>query len=198
MLRYGKLDGRTIHLCVDMQDLFLLDTAWQVPWMARILPTICRLVEFRPEQTIFTRFIPVARPGMGVGSWKRYYERWAEMTLAGIGDKVALAAPLRVFVPPALVLDKHVYSPWSEGRLARHLSERDVDTVIASGGETDICVLATVLGAIDLGHRVVIATDALCSSADSTHDNIMMLYTSRFAEQVETATVDEILDAWIH
>lgn len=198
MLRNGHLeDRRTLHLCVDMQDMFLLDTPWQMAWMARVLPEVRRLVEFRPERTLFTRFIPAERPGMGVGTWKRYYEKWADMTLVEIGSKVELAAPLKEFVPPALVLDKHVYSPWTEGRLPRHLAERDINTLIVSGGETDVCVLATVLGAIDYGHRVVIAADALCSSTDRTHDDIMTLYTNRFAEQVETATVDEILDAWI-
>jgi nicotinamidase-related amidase len=65
-----------------------------------------------------------------------------------------------------------------------------------SGGETEVCVLATVMGAIDYGHRVIIATDALCSSADSTHDAMLEIYGSRFGMQVETAPVKEILESW--
>ena len=38
-----------------------------------------------------------------------------------------------------------------------------------------------------------IATDAICSSADETHDAMMTLYASRFGEQVETARVNDIL-----
>lgn len=37
-------------------------------------------------------------------------------------------------------------------------------------GETDVRVLATVRGAIDIGYRDVVAEDALCSSADQSHD----------------------------
>jgi nicotinamidase-related amidase len=32
---------------------------------------------------------------------------------------------------------------------------RDIDTLVIIGGETDECVLAAVLGAIDFGYRVV-------------------------------------------
>ncbi|MGY4466887.1 nicotinamidase-related amidase [Bradyrhizobium sp. LB9.1b] len=39
-----------------------------------------------------------------------------------------------------------------------------------TGAETDVCVLSTVLGAVDLGFRVVIVKDALCSSSDVGHD----------------------------
>ncbi|GAB9139429.1 hypothetical protein BDS110ZK25_27740 [Bradyrhizobium diazoefficiens] len=36
--------------------------------------------------------------------------------------------------------------------------------------ETDVCALSTVLSAVDLGFRVVIVEDALCSSSDVGHD----------------------------
>jgi nicotinamidase-related amidase len=52
------------------------------------------------------------------------------------------------------------------------------------------------IGAIDLGYRVVLATDALCSSADETHDAMLRVYESRFGMQVETAETVEVLDAW--
>jgi hypothetical protein len=42
----------------------------------------------------------------------------------------------------------------------------------------------------------VIAQDALCSSADGPHDDLLRLYHDRFSQQIETATVDEILDGW--
>ncbi|MGO4175585.1 cysteine hydrolase family protein [Bosea sp. TAF32] len=86
-----------------------------------------------------------------------------------------------------MVLDKRVYSPWTAA-LDRFVSEKHVSS---SGGETDVCVLATVLGAIDRGLRVVLVTDALCSSADSTHDALMELYLNRFSEQIEASTTAE-------
>jgi len=100
-------------------------------------------------------------------------------------------------VPPATVVDKHVYSPWTEGAMDRLLAGSGIDTLIISGGETDICVLATVLGAIDRGYRVVLVRDALCSASDETHDALMTLYLSRFSQQVEAASLDEILTRWL-
>jgi nicotinamidase-related amidase len=197
VLRFGPLGEGTVHLCVDMQRLFAEPTPWQAPWMERVLPQVVRLVEPCPERTIFTRFIPAGGPGEGSGAWRRYYQRWAEMTRSRLDDDlVDLVPALARFAPPALVVDKPVYSPWPSTHLHAQLQGRHVDTLVVSGGETEICVLATVLGAVDYGYRVIIATDALCSSADNTHDAMMFIYHSRYEMQVETAVVDEILDAW--
>ena len=83
-----------------------------------------------------------------------------------------------------------------EPRLHEWLREEAIDTVVISGGETDVCVLATVFGAVDLGFRVVLATDALCSSSDQTHDALLTLYENRFREQIEAVTTDVVLAHW--
>ena len=59
-LRFGPLAGRTMHLCIDMQNLFAEDTPWHTPWMKRVLPVVAGIAERHAEQTIFTRFIPAA------------------------------------------------------------------------------------------------------------------------------------------
>jgi nicotinamidase-related amidase len=129
--------------------------------------------------------------------WARYYRRWAEITLSNIDPGlVDLMPSLERFVPPAKVLDKRVYSPWTEGNLDALLGSSGKDTLIITGGETDVCVLATVLGAIDRGFRTVLVRDAICSSADQTHDALMELYSSRFSEQVELVSVEEVLGQW--
>jgi nicotinamidase-related amidase len=56
-------------------------------------------------------------------------------------------------------------------------------------------VLATAIGAIDWGFRVILVTDALCSSADETHDAMMKVHMNRFGEQVECVTTDALLDS---
>jgi hypothetical protein len=53
----------------------------------------------------------------------------------------------------------------------------------------------TMLGAIDWGFRVILVTDALCSSADETHDAMMNIYMNRFGKQVETVTTQTLLDS---
>jgi nicotinamidase-related amidase len=170
-----------------------------MPWLERVLPNIVAITSAHAERTIFTRFIPARKPGQGVGMWRHYYERWASMTLDQMGpDMIGLVPDLVKFVPPAKMFDKHVYSPWTGSDLHLHLQLRDgtVDTLVITGGEADVCVLATMLGATDWGFRVILVTDALCSSADETHDAMMNIYLNRFGEQVETVTTDTLLKSW--
>ena len=196
-LRYGALGASCVHICVDMQRLFAEPTEWQMPWMQKVLPTIVELVSAHPEQTVFTRFIPARRPGQGMGMWRHYYERWGSMTIQELGaPMIGLVPQLTRFTPPAQVFDKHVYSPWIGTDLHELLRKATVDTVVVSGGETDVCVLATVMGAIDWGFRTILATDALCSSSDEAHDALMEFYQGRLGEQLETATAETILRNW--
>lgn len=182
------------HLCVDMQRIFAEDTPWRVDWMARVAPIIAELAGRKPEQTIFTRFIPPAAPEDAQGAWRDYYRKWDNMTRARMpAGMIDLIEPLNRLVPPAKVLDKPVYSPWFDGQLHRHLASLGVRRLVISGGETDVCVLATVLGAIDLGYFVTVVSDAVCSGADETHDASLTLLASRFSLQVELATAEEIL-----
>jgi nicotinamidase-related amidase len=193
----GPLGPGALHICVDMQMMFAEGTPWHMPLLRRVLPAVIALVERDPPRTLFTRFVPATRPGEGAGMWRDYYRRWSCMTLEHLGSRMlGLIPELAVFAPPARTFDKFVYSPWAGTDLAQRLRGEGVDTLIVSGGETDVCVLATVLGAVDWGFRVVVATDAICSSADETHDAVMTIYHSRFAEQVETATVNDIIAGW--
>jgi nicotinamidase-related amidase len=196
-LRYGPPGDSAVHLCVDMQRMFAEGTEWRMPWLPRVLPNIIAISASHPERTLFTRFIPARRPGQGGGMWRHYYERWEQMTIDKIGpEMVGLVPELAQFVPPARTFDKHVYSPWTGSHLHLQLRGAGMDTVIITGGETDVCVLATALGAIDWGFRVILVTDALCSSADETHDSMMNVYMNRFGEQVECVTTETLLDSW--
>ena len=197
-LRFGLLGEGTVHLCVDMQQMFDVGTPWATPWLRKVLPQVVRLCEAQADRTIFTRFIPAPTSDDARGAWRRYYRQYEEMTLQQIEPRLLELVPeLGLFVPPAKIVSKKTYSPWIAGTgLLETLLSANTDTVVVSGGETDVCVLATVLGAVDVGLRVIIATDALCSSTDETHDAIIEFYRERLSAQIETAETDEILDAW--
>jgi nicotinamidase-related amidase len=68
-----------------------------------------------------------------------------------------------------------------------------VRSVVITGGETDVCVLAAVLGAIDLGYAVKLLRDAVCSGTDETHEATLQLLADRFSVQVEVLTTETFL-----
>ena len=192
-LRFGPLvRERTVYLCVDMQRLFL-ETEWRAPWMEKVRGSAAALCGVNSAQTVFTRFIPADDVENSSGAWRRYYERWPQMTLARLDRAMLDLLPeLADMVPPAQVFDKRVYSPWFDGELHKYLRHRRVDTLVVFGGETDVCVLATVLGAIDYGYRTIVVEDALCSSSDEAHDASMALFQERYAQQIECSSVAEL------
>ncbi|MEA3533463.1 cysteine hydrolase [Rhizobium sp. CC-YZS058] len=178
-----------------MQRMFSEDTPWHVPWMARVSPEVLELAERHAGRTIFTRFIPPERAADAGGLWRSYYEKWWMMTGEHLPAEMrALMPSLARLAPPALVFDKPTYSPWVGSRLHTLLQQQAVRTLVVTGGETDVCVLATVLGAIDLGYRVILLGDAVCSGADDTHDASLSLLQSRFSMQVEVMTTHDFLD----
>lgn len=187
----------TLHLCVDMQRMFAEDTAWRAPWMDRVRPVAERLVALHPGRTVFTRFMPPVRAEEAAGSWTDYFAKWHQFTgeeaEPGIAD---LVPELARFVPPATVFDKPGYSAFSTPDLLPHLRERGAETLIVTGTETDVCVLSTVMSAVDHGFRVVLAKDGMCSSTDDTHDALMALYAQRFGLQVALTTSETIEAHW--
>ena len=197
-LTRGPLIGSTGHLCIDMQEMFAQDTPWLTPWMKRVLPKVVQIAEAHPQQTFYTRFIPPEEPRDMAGSWRVFYERWPEMTTARIDPGLLdLVRPLRELAAVGTVIDKRFFSPFHLTDLDRQLRERGLDTLVITGAETDMCVLAAVLDAVDLGYRVVIPVDALCSSSDEMHDALLGLYRNRFSSQIETADTDLILARWL-
>jgi nicotinamidase-related amidase len=180
-----------------MQLIFSAEGPWPTPWMERVLPVVAALAGRYPDRTVFTRFIPPARPDQMPGMWQRYYTRWRAATRECLDPGLLeLMPPLSALCPPATVIDKTRYSAFAAPKLVAHLRERQADALIVSGSETDVCVLATVLGAVDLGYRVIVVRDAVCSSSDEGHEMLMRLYHTRFTHQIETADADMILSGW--
>jgi nicotinamidase-related amidase len=176
-----------------MQQMFAEQTAWHVPWMREVLPAILRIARVHSARTIFTRFIPPMRASEAHGMWRQYFQRWSEFTGERLPPHfIALLPEILDLVPPAQIVDKNFYSPFAGTLLHQSLQDRNIDSVVISGGETDVCVLAAVLDAID-----IVASDALCSVSDKAHDNLLQLFRERFQQQIEVASSETILGAWV-
>jgi len=188
---------RAVHLCLDMQNMIGPAGPWAARWAERVLPSVVSLVEHAPERTLFTRFIPPLNVPETDGAWRDFYEKWAGLTRSQVEPSLLqLMAPLAMFVPPAIVFDKARFSAFSSPALGAHIGTLQADTIILSGAETEMCVLATALAGLDLGYRVVIARDAICSASDPCHDGVQRVFDERFTAQIRTLDVAEIRTLW--
>jgi nicotinamidase-related amidase len=194
---HKPIGQQSVHLCIDMQRLFAPGGPWVAPWLERVLPVVVAIATRSPAHTVFTRFIPAKTPDDAAGSWRAYYQKWRNVTLDHLDRSfLDLVPDLQRFVPPALLFDRSTYSAFSNGHLHRWLQERNVSTLIISGSETDVCVLATVLAAVDYGYRTIVVRDALASSSDESHDALLRLYANRFSTQIEVCDALQIIEAW--
>jgi nicotinamidase-related amidase len=185
------------HLCIDMQNIFARGGLWETPWMERVLPTVEAIVARYRERTIFSRFIPPHHPEDRPGRWRHYFQQWKQATRQNLrGNELDLVPEMARHVPPAFVLDKPAYSAFTRSNLHRLLTGKAVGTVVVTGAETDVCVLATALSAVDIGFRVVIVEDALCSSSDEGHDALMTMYRTRLHQQIDLINSEELFELW--
>jgi nicotinamidase-related amidase len=186
-----------VHLSIDMQNIFAPGGVWETPWMKRVLPLIVEITAHYAARTFFTRFITPVHADDRFGRWRRYFRKWHRATRVELpASELELVPALRRFAPPAEIIDKPAYSAFYQSQLASFLSKKGVSTLVITGAETDVCVLATVLDAVDLGLRVLIVEDALCSSSDAGHDALMTLYRTRYSEQIELIKAAQLPELW--
>lgn len=196
-LRFGPIDKRAAHACIDMQRLFAEGTEWASSGVHAISPLVSAICQRSPERTIFTRFMTPVQAEHAPGQWRIYYRRWASVLGANQPDEIFDIVPaLSGFIPPARVVDKYTHSAFEAPEFQQALDSLDADTLIFTGVETDVCVLATVLTAVDRGFRVILVSDAITSSDLKSHSAAMASIYPRYDMQVETVTAQQLLEAW--
>jgi nicotinamidase-related amidase len=197
-LRFGAIGKRAAHAAIDMQRLFAEDTEWSSPVIHEIAPNVSRISAHAPHLTLFTRFLTPQRAEDAQGQWQIYYRHWNSVLSNNIGaDLFDLIEPLRRFTPPARIIDKYVHSAFEAPSFQTALDELEADTIIFTGVETDVCVLATALTAIDRGYRTILISDAIASSSPGGHRASLDGVYPRFDQQVELIDTDTLLKAWM-
>jgi nicotinamidase-related amidase len=182
------------HIAIDMQRLFAEKTDWYSSSMMTILPNIVRLSKALRSQTLYARFTVPVDAEEANGCWKDFYRRWSTINSRQLpADIIDLVAPLAELAAPEQLFDKPGYSIFSSPGLDARLRDANVDTLILSGVETDVCVYSSVLSAIDLGYAVILASDALASPDDGAHQAVLMQLAPRLPEQIKIMTTDDIL-----
>jgi nicotinamidase-related amidase len=193
----APFSSNTLHVVIDMQRLFAEETAWRAPALAEILPNVLALCKARPSDTVFARFIVPQNAESAKGRWKNYYRRWAAVTVDELDIAMLdLVAELAVIAGPGSIIDKETYSVFGAPGFAERLQAAGIDTLIFSGVETDVCVYASVLDAVDAGYRVILAEDALASGDMKAHAVIVENLAPRLSEQIEILSTEAILNLW--
>ena len=190
------VDPDAIDLCVDMQRIFAGEVCGRHPgWSGscRGSSNSWRVNPSAPSSPVSSRRARRRkRPGSGA-----VFPPLAGRDPAGDDASLLDIVPeLARFAPPAAIVDKPAYSAFFRSPLTNFLQEKGVRTVIVSGAETDVCVLSTVLDAVNIGFRVVLVEDALCSSSDAGHDALMTMYRLRFSEQIDLVTAMGLMEIW--
>jgi nicotinamidase-related amidase len=185
------------HIAIDMQRLVAEKTAWYSPAALTILPNVVRLSAALRERSLYARFTVPYDVGEAHGSWKAFYRRWPMVTGQVLDPALLdLVAPLAELAGPDQIFDKLGYSIFSAPTLGARLQAGNIDTLILSGVETDVCVYSSALAAVDLGYTVVLAADALASPDDQAHHAVLSKLAPRLPEQIKVMSTDAILKAY--
>lgn len=196
-LRFGPIGAHAVHVAVDMQILFAEHEHWGAKSTAAIGAQVARIAAHRPERTIFTRFVAPPSLREAAGQWQTFYRRWPQILAEKDNEALFDLLPiLKPYAPPARVIDKYVYSAFETVGFQRSLREFAADTLIFTGVETDVCVLATALGAIDRGLRTILIADALASGSPAGHAAALAAIYPRFDQQVEVIDTESLLRDW--
>ena len=196
-LKFGSLGKNTIHLCIDMQLMFAFETKWASESIWKALPAVEALCSQYTSKTVFTRFLCPKNLDETSGQWTRFYADAAGMLCDNMNPQMMDLLPeVKRFCPPAAIVDRKVFSAFASPGLRELLIQRSIDTLVISGFETDVCVLATILAAIDRGFRVVVVKNALASSNAEGEKAALHGVFPRFDQQIEVVDSDLLLRSW--
>ena len=196
-LRFGPLGAGTVHAAIDMQHLFAENTEWATPSVKAIVPTVASIAAHRPERTIFTRVLTPERAEDAIGQWRIYYQRWASVLAGKLKPGTFDLLPeLAAFTPPALTVDKYEHGAFATTAFQSALDQLEATAIIFTGAETDVCVLATLLMAMDRGYRCIVVSDAVASSSPEGHRACMESIFPRYDQQLEVVETETILREW--
>lgn len=201
--------GRTALLVVDMQRGFLdPGEAMEVPPARDVVPTIQALLgAFRARDlpVAFTEFtyspsVPLlvgqlhpehrpAPPGAARG-----FGRPSSSCLEG--DPSARTVDALAPQPGEPVIRKRWYDGFAGTELDGALRARAVTTLVVTGTMTDICVLATVVGAFNREYRITVVEDGVATLWPEIQRATLDIVGRAFGRVVSSKQVLDTLSTW--
>ena len=196
-LPFGPFGASVLHICIDMQRLFLEPGPWYGEACLGVIEPQKRLINHAPMRSLFTRFITANTADDATGSWQRYYRQWHSVTQDEAGSEILELHPeILPLARPENIFDKLTHDAFNSESFCQRIKDEAPSALILTGIETDVCVLATAMSAVDLGYRTIIASDGVASSIPASHAATMEHIYPRFDQQIEQASIETIIQNW--
>lgn len=188
------IGGEPLHLCIDMQRLFHEGTSWASAAPARVLPNVLRIARTFERTTLFTRFITPETAKGAPRHWRPYYEAWPDVVRERMDPALLdLLPPLDRLAANARVVDKPTFGVFAHPPAAAAIEAMEPGRLVFTGVETDVCVLASLWGAIDRGYHCTVIADAVASSDEAGHQAVLAHVLPRLPEFIEVTTTEAFL-----
>lgn len=92
------------------------------------------------------------------------------------------------------MIDKQFYGPSVETDLHQRFQQRELTRRLFRAAKLTF-VLATVLGEVEFGYRIIVASEALCSMVGNSYDSMISVLKQRFI-QIEAQETEKIMFNW--
>jgi len=201
--------GRTALLVVDMQRGFVdPGEALEVPQAREIVPVIQRLLavfQSRRLRVVFTEFVYSERVPLLVGDLHPEHKPAQPGAPTGFGlpssnclegHPSAETIPALGPRPDELVVRKHGYDAFHGTPLDGALRARGVPSLVVTGTLTDICVLASIVGAFNREYRVTVAEDAVATLWPEIQRATLDIIGRAFGRVVSSKDIASEVTAW--
>jgi ureidoacrylate peracid hydrolase len=201
--------GRTALLVVDMQRGFLdPGAALEVPAAREAVPAVRLLLDgFRRKglPVAFTEFVYSPRVPLLVGELHPEHRPAEPGRPQGFGwpsssclEGTASAETVPELAPAAgeLVVRKHWYDGFAGTALDGALRARGVTSLVVAGTMTDICVLATVVGAFNREYRITVVEDAVATLWPEIQQATLDIIRRAYGRVASVKTILDVVSAW--
>ncbi len=201
--------GRTALLVVDMQRGFVEPgEAMEVPPARACVPVIRGLIEaFRGQRlpVVFTAFVYSPEIPLLVGELHPEHKPAAPGAPRGFGmpSSSCLAGSPSVRIVDALaprpdepVIEKRWYDAFAGSALDGALRARGVTSLVVTGTMTDVCVLATVIGAFNHEYRVTLVEDGVATLWPEIQRATLDIVSRAYGRVVSSKQITDMIAAW--
>ena len=201
--------GRTALVVVDIQRGFLdPGEAMEVPPARETVPVLQTLLElFRARRmpVVFTEFVYSESAPLLVGRLHPEHRPAKPGAPRGFGlpsssclegTPSADTVPDLVLRPGELVVRKRGYDAFAGTPLDGALRARNVTSLVVTGTMTDICVLATVIGAFHREYRVTVVEDGVSTLWPEIQRATLDIIGRAYGRVVTAKEVSDQISSW--